>query len=257
MAAANSAYEIGPCVQNQSTPGDRFTQCDFGTTNASRTVVLLGDSQAAMWLPAFDAAGKAHDFRVVLLSRLGCNSNPLVLLSFTGSVDQQCAVFRSAALAYIKQLHAPQVFVSQLHRYPLTPQSTPVSDATWTASMETLFASLRAAGAASISFLEPAPVSPVDPASCLARQMPASQKCTYAASAGVIASARADDNAAALAMHVTIVNTLSLFCTSSSIATTTLCPVQVNGVLVYADRWHTTAQYATYVWPSLAALTKL
>jgi hypothetical protein len=249
--------EARPCIQSISSPGNVFTQCDFGTPNASRTVVLLGDSQAAMWLPAFDAAGKAHDFRVVLLSRLACNSNPIALINYLGTVDSQCAVFRTAALAYIKTLHAPQVFLSQQHLSPVAANHAPISDATWTASMETLFASLRAAGATSISFLEPVPVAPVDPASCLARNVTASQMCTYPASQGVIIHDRADDDAAALAMHVTTVNTLSLFCTSSVLSSTTMCPDQVNGLLVYADRWHVTTQYAAYVWPYLAALAKL
>ena len=257
LAAAKSSYELGPCVQNQSTPGDRFLQCDFGSTHATKTVVLLGDSQAAMWLPAFDAAGQAHNFHVVLLARLGCNSNPLVLLSFTGTVDAQCSVFRKASLKYIKTLHSPLVFVSQMHRYQVSASNTPVSDANWTTSMKTLYSSLKASGASSTSFIEEAPVDPVDAAGCLARNLTASHKCTYSASLGIISSARAADEAAASVSHVPVINTMPIFCTSLAIATSTQCPVQVNGVLVYADRWHTTSQYAAYSWQALAALAKL
>lgn len=255
--AGHSSYQLGPCVQKQSAPGDSFLNCDFGVPSASKTVVLLGDSQAAMWLPAFDAAGKAHNFHVVLLSRLGCNSNPLVLLSFSGTVDAQCSVFRSATLKYLRTLHAPQVFVAQLHRYPQTANRTPVSDATWASSMKTLYASIKGAGAISISFLEPAPVDPTDGAACLSQHATSSQKCTYPALQGFVTSARTSDEQAATASRVNVVNTLSLYCTGSTITASTLCPVQVNGLLVYADRWHTSSQYSAYVWQGLAALTKL
>jgi len=257
LASAKSSYELGPCVQNLSAPGDRFLECDFGLTQATKTVVLLGDSQASMWLPAFDAAGQARNFHVVLLSRLGCNSNPLVLLSFTGNVDAQCSVFRKASLDYIKTLKSPLVFVSQAHRYPLSASKTPVTDSAWTASMKTLYASLKSSGASSISFIEQAPVDPIDAAGCLSRNMKSSQKCTYSASQGVITSARASDETAAKASHVTIINVLPLFCTSAALTTSTKCPVQVNGVLVYADRWHTSSQYAAYNWQALASLAKL
>jgi hypothetical protein len=254
--AANSSYEQGPCVQSQSAPGDRFTSCDFGTTSASKTVVLLGDSQASMWLPAFDAAGKAHNFHVILLSRLGCNSNPIVLKSFSGSVDAGCAVFRTATLKYIKTLTAPLVFVAQIHRFAQYANGTAVTNAAWTASMNTFFASLKSAGA-TVSFIEPAPVSPVDAAGCLSRNIGASQKCTFTLDKGVVADSRASDDAAVVKSKVTMVNTFSLFCTATAVAATTKCPAQVAGLLVYSDRWHTTTQYATHVWQAMAALTKL
>ena len=257
LASAKSSYELGPCVQNQTTPGDRFLECDFGSRQASKTVVLLGDSQASMWLPAFDAAGKAHNFHVVLLSRLGCNSNPLVLLSFTGNVDAQCSVFRKANLSYIKTLNRPLVFLSQAHRYPLSASNTPVSDATWKASMKKLYSSLKESGASETSFIEQAPVDPLDPAGCLSRNMKASNKCTYSALQGIIMTAQAADEAAAKTSRVKLISTMQIFCNSSVLAANTQCPVQVNGVLVYADRWHISAQYAAYTWQALAAMAKL
>ncbi len=257
LTAAKSSYELGPCVQDISSPGNRFTQCDFGSVSAAKTVVLLGDSQASMWLPAFDAAGKAHGFHVILLARLGCNSNPLVTLSFTGAVDPQCAVFRTASLNLIKTLHSPIVMFAQIHRFPLFAKQKPVPNTTWTSSMVSLFSSLKGAGAKSIAFLEPAPVDPVDAATCLSQHLSSSQKCTFSASVGFVNDARTADEKAATSSRVPIINTLSLFCTSSVTAPTTKCPAQVNGQLVYADRWHTSAQYAAYSWRALAALAKL
>lgn len=254
--AAKSSYQAAPCVQNQAAPGNQFTACDFGTTSASKTVVLLGDSQASMWLPAFDAAGKAHNFHVILLARLGCNSNPIVLKSFSGAVDAGCADFRTASLNYIKGLTHPLVFLSQLHRYAEYANGTAVKNSVWTASMNTLFQSLKSAGA-TVKFLDPAPTSPVDAAACLSRNVHSSHKCTFTLNQGVIADARASDYAALTKSKISLINTFPLFCTGNKPVSSTQCPAQVAGLLVYADRWHTTSQYAAHVWRVLADLAAL
>ena len=46
--------------------------CIWGDRAGSRTLVLLGDSHARMWLPAFDAIGKRLHWKVVLLAKSSC-----------------------------------------------------------------------------------------------------------------------------------------------------------------------------------------
>lgn len=256
QAAQRSSYKDGPCFQEQSTPGNQFSQCDFGAVSAKKIVVLLGDSTAAMWLPAFDAAGRAHQFHVILLARIGCNLHGIILKSWTGAVDPQCAVFRSAAVDFIKNLQKPQVFIVQQNRNPVTASGHPVTSTEWISAMKTFYSKLKAAGA-TVAFIEPAPVDPIDAATCLSQNSRTSTKCNFPASAGFIRTAKDADDQAAAAAKVPTINTLSLFCTSSSVTAATICPVQVDGTLVYADRWHINRRYSEYVWQGLAALLKL
>jgi hypothetical protein len=46
--------------------------CVWGDRVGSHTLVLLGDSHARMWLPAFDVIGKRLHWKVVLLSKSSC-----------------------------------------------------------------------------------------------------------------------------------------------------------------------------------------
>src|SRR5207302_10722695 len=46
--------------------------CAFGDLAGSRTVVVLGDSNAFMWLPAFDQIGKRLHWKVIVLAKNSC-----------------------------------------------------------------------------------------------------------------------------------------------------------------------------------------
>lgn len=48
------------------------TVCVGGDPEGDRTVVVVGDSHAVMWMPAFDAAGDERGWRVELMAREAC-----------------------------------------------------------------------------------------------------------------------------------------------------------------------------------------
>jgi hypothetical protein len=52
--------------------GNRPANCDFGDVKSSRTMVPFGDSNAWMWLPAFNVLGRDLHFRVEFDARAGC-----------------------------------------------------------------------------------------------------------------------------------------------------------------------------------------
>ena len=53
-------------------PGTTYQLCSLGAVHAAHTVVLLGDSHASMWTPAFVQAAVRLDFRLVPLAKPGC-----------------------------------------------------------------------------------------------------------------------------------------------------------------------------------------
>jgi len=69
-------YAFSPCFANRFATSVPVNKCQFGDTSASKTMVLLGDSQAFQWLPAFDSWGSAHHWKVVVLSKAGCHPWP-------------------------------------------------------------------------------------------------------------------------------------------------------------------------------------
>jgi SGNH domain (fused to AT3 domains) len=54
-------------------PPDAAVRCAYGATAAAPTILLAGDSQAGMWLPALGVVGHALGWRVVILAKEGCS----------------------------------------------------------------------------------------------------------------------------------------------------------------------------------------
>lgn len=80
--AQNSGYKPDCAAHFQeSAPGKGWdANCTVGDAKAKATVALLGDSHAHQWLPALDALGKKHNFKVVAYTKSSC---PFVTVTVT------------------------------------------------------------------------------------------------------------------------------------------------------------------------------
>jgi hypothetical protein len=54
-------------------PADLATRCAYGDLHASRTILLSGDSQAGMWIPAMNVVGQELGWKVVAVAKQGCS----------------------------------------------------------------------------------------------------------------------------------------------------------------------------------------
>lgn len=57
---------------NVTIPVDAAVRCAYGDTASTHVLLLTGDSQAGMWLPAFDQMGRNLGWRVVFLAHPEC-----------------------------------------------------------------------------------------------------------------------------------------------------------------------------------------
>ena len=258
----NSEYSDATCLQ-KTTASATIGNCVFGDTKATTTVVLYGDSNAAMWQPAFDAIGRSRHFRVILMARLGCTVTDIVQgLAWLGfTADPGCATFRTNAFKYISTLNKPRVFIAQLHRYPRAPGNVVISAATWNAATVRSLNKLRTVSS-SLTWLIGVPSPPTTgsagtpgmPSTCLAAHLTDTRPCNFTTAAGIMVANQNDDLKSATATGTKTVVVTGLFCQSTTIGSRSLCPLQVNGVLPYADSWHIGATYAAYVSKPLAQL---
>jgi len=73
---AGQKFPVNPCypfgVGSAVVQVSDVASCSFGTTSSSKTVVLTGDSNAAMWLAPLKALGEQQGFRVVFFGQAGC-----------------------------------------------------------------------------------------------------------------------------------------------------------------------------------------
>jgi len=104
----------GPCWIPYS--ADTLPDCSFGDPNGSKTMVLFGDSHAAMWFSILDSiASKAH-WKLVWVGKSAC---PVGLLSVmnpaqsTPSPYVACDNFHRFSVGLINRIHPNLLIVSQ------------------------------------------------------------------------------------------------------------------------------------------------
>jgi peptidoglycan/LPS O-acetylase OafA/YrhL len=219
-------YDLGRCVATTGATSSNL--CELGDTAARRLVVVLGDSHAAMWMPAFVRFGVGYHWKLVPLVKSGCV--PAVMAS------GNCARWYGWALGQVRRLHPRAVIVSQFWSswgrggvaavgrelrdlVPLTQRIAVIEDppARDRAALDCLLA--RDATLGSCAF----PVTPAETAA--------------------YSSVRRE----ALAAGAGYVPTLQWFCARG------LCPTIIGTIITYRDTTHITATYARLLAGPLAA----
>ena len=226
-------------------------------------VVLVGDSIARMWIPAFTTMAKAESFTFSSLTFQACPWQRGLQYQSSPAVQQACAAHQKDWYdRVIPQLHPDVVFVAQ-HAYddPKHPNlffapgagrisvKSPNFEATLARlSGETLRA-LRAPGRR-VVVLEPVPVPPADPLSCLSRGGTV-RHCGFRASSGPTPLERYFRRAASSEPDVAAVDLDQVVCPNLP-----TCDPVVDNVIAWRDNAHVTVTYARLVEPQLDAILR-
>ena len=87
--------------------------CPHGDVDANKTMVVLGDSHARAWIPAFDVIGEKAGWTTYYLVRPQCTAARVsTALIPGGREDTDCEAFHDWALTAIKKLEPELVVVS-------------------------------------------------------------------------------------------------------------------------------------------------
>ena len=222
-------------------------RCTFGDTSSSKTIVLVGDSRAAMWFNVLDRIAIAAKFKLIALGKNGC---PAVIGNFrliepggvpTRSAWPACTAFHGFVLATIKKL-APQVVVDSS------------TDNLYLVNAPGAFASASQVQTAFASFLKaiPAPTKAVvlggfpnpgassgSPDLCLSQTSDVS-KCSFTVSSAQ-ASYNAAEEQAARQAGAGFIDQNPWFCAAR-------CPAVIAGMVPYTvDGVHAQWRYARYL----------
>lgn len=73
--------------------------CPSGAPDSSLKMVVVGDSHAAQWLPAFDIAGRKNGWTIIPLTKSSC---PLVAIRLDHSDARSCAQWAKNVLAALR-----------------------------------------------------------------------------------------------------------------------------------------------------------
>ena len=232
---------VQTCFLSGVFPTNPATSCLFGDPTGATTMFAFGDSQAAMWIPAFDVLGQTLGIRVIYAAHVGCGPSD----AFGNSPSAACTTFQQAAIAYANTLKPTFVFPLQVE-----------DSAYGTMGYHSFIARLVQVDTAlqpshaKIVWLGNIPHLASDAQLTTCPLVHASDL----AGCEVTPQSQASINyrAAAVETKTTFVSPLPLFCTSS------ICPLWVpiagTNYLPYYDHAHMNSTYATLLGPALTQL---
>jgi len=228
-------------------------ECAMGDANSSTSIALVGDSNAAMWNPAFRQAAEQHHWRLEALSKAGCPMLDLPMLNpVLGREYSECEAWRAGIVTRLQAEHPQLVVLSMWRRYGLKngwAEGFASYESAWLDSLTRVVTQMRGTGAQVLVLGPiPDPLAPVP--DCLSVHLDDATACAPARSKAVNVDGIAAESAATKAGGGQYATITDLFCTAER------CPVIVGNTLVYFDVNHITLAYARLLGPAIGALTE-
>lgn len=227
--------------------------CIFGDVNATRTMVLTGDSRAQMWFNTINAIAIVSHYRLVFLAKSGC---PVPLATYqinndgslTNAPWTACSNWHKFIVATIKSLAPQLVILSFSAEMDLAAPAHIASPSEETADMLSFLHVLPSSAKVVVLGGFPQPGATLSPTLCLSKNPGDIARCAYEPSPFVEQINSAIRQAAREA-HVAYINQGPWFCGK-------ICPAVIANIVPYTvDGYHidnTYAQYLTGVlWSSL------
>ncbi|BBY18452.1 acyltransferase [Mycolicibacterium litorale] len=221
--------------------------CVSGNAASPVRVALVGDSHAAMWQPALEAAAKQHDWRLETLSKVTCPLMELPITSpYLGRTFSECEQWRVDVLDRL-EAERPQLIVVDMSRRYGADFGFASYDPAWVDGLSRLVSRLRATGAA-VLVLGPVPDPLSTVPSCVSGHMDDVVACSPVRAAALNDNGIAAEAGAVQSAGGRYADLSDLFCTAQR------CPVIVGNTLVYRDDNHITGEYAQWLAPVIGEI---
>jgi hypothetical protein len=220
--------------------------CVFGDTHGTHTLVLYGDSHAAMWFDAIDSIAKADHWKLVVLAKGDCPANLLPYENppgwgAVGGEYTVCDQWHRFAMARIKSVQPDLVIVTQEVRS--NPSGKNYSESRW---QEALTDTMKQLGvpASKVVVLGNIPILPRSGPQCLSQHSSDVQLCSGQVKSSSEEYINAERTAATKA-GARYIDVIPWFCS-------TTCTAIISHYGVYFDQFHITATYSYFLEDVLA-----
>ncbi|WP_051681785.1 acyltransferase family protein [Cellulomonas sp. HZM] len=235
------------CHQNSA--GTAVVACTYGDAGSSTVVALVGDSHAAQWQPALRVVAEQHGWRLDTYTKGSCALAD-VQASLGDDPYTTCSTWNRAVTAALVA-HPPTVVVTT--NDAIEPMTSAGERATGGAAAELAadglartWQRLTDAGSRVVAIAD-TPWVGIDVPECVAtHQRSWATACTVDAAAAERRSGTAQQEAAARATGVPVVDLTALVCPAGT------CPAIIGEALVWRDAHHLTATYDRTLAPALA-----
>jgi peptidoglycan/LPS O-acetylase OafA/YrhL len=224
--------------------------CVYGDSSSRTTVVLIGDSHAAQWLPALQVLARRHDWRLVSLTKSACPvSDVQVWNQVLKREYRECDAWHQRVLARVADEHPALAVVASASGYELVDSSgrTPVAqnmDA-WHAGLADFLGKV-AQQAGRVVYIAEDPHLPFDPLDCLASHAQV-DGCPSARSEVVDTAYAGFEAALTSELGIQLVSPTDWLCPGDA------CPLVRGKYLVFRDDQHLTATWVELLAPLLNA----
>jgi len=226
-------------------------ECASGDTASPTTVALVGDSNAAMWNPAFQQIATQRHWRLETMAKAACPLLDLPIINpAKGREYTECKQWREQIIARLQAEHPTLIVLAVMRRYGARygwRSGFTSYDPAWIDSMSRLVRQLRG-GDAQVLVLGPIPDPHTSVTDCLSVHLDDATACSPSRSTAVNQSGIAAESAATKAGGGQYADLTELFCTADR------CPVIVGNSLVYRDVNHVTDTYSRLLAPAIGAL---
>lgn len=222
-------------------------ECVAGDAASATSVTLLGDSNAAMWAPAFQQLAAQRNWRLETLTKAGCPPLDLPIVeSLLGREYTECQQWRGEILDRLRD-ERPELIVLSISRQYGDDSGFPSYGQAWIESLARLTQELRGISER-VLVLGPIPDPGSDVPVCLSTHLDDVMACSQPRPAAVNNAGIADETAAVVEGGGQYADLTALFCTASR------CPVIVGNTLMYLDESHLTLEYSGLLAPVVGAL---
>ena len=221
-------------------------QCAFGDETSSTSIVLFGDSHAAMWFPALDYAANQNGWKLYNWTKATCPPLDVTIYSpVLGRNFTECETWRDNVLARIAQVHPAVVVLGMARHYIAEYGFVPYQQA-WLQGMTQMIHSIEKLGS-KVVVIGPVPKPPFNVPTCLSEHLDDARQCQVPQAVGYNEAGEAVERQTALHAGASYIRTEPWFCASGQ------CADIVGNIEVWRDDNHITALYANFLGPAMSA----
>jgi hypothetical protein len=225
--------------------------CIYGDPTADTVIAVVGDSHAAAWVGAFDEAGKAHHWKIVMVTKSGCPAARVTIYSAADPTKHnvpytQCDEWRPNALAYVNNLQPDMVVLPLLSRRSVVGLPGALGLQAWERGLGETIDTVRSTGAKVLVVGEVPKMKGDSVPACIAAHRSDISACANARSAAVKSDRMIPLGGVAVEHGATFIDVSNWFCTD------TICPAVIGGIVVFRDEHHITDTFARYRAPQMA-----
>ena len=221
--------------------------CVYGDTASDFTVALYGDSHAAQWFPALNQIALERQWRLVILTKMGCTTIDLITAnSLVGPTYPGCRPWREKVLERFAAENVRVVFMTSSNRLTDPATGQPFADSIVKAGFATLIPQLQGMGISPIVMTD-TPYPGTDVPICLSKAIKNVGSCAFSRDKGIRA------NRQQTSVDVAIENNAQYLDVSHWVCSLDTCPVITGNILMYRDSHHLTTTYVQFLTPLIDA----